>query len=508
MKINKIFHSKIRVFLLIGLALVISSIVIVLSIYRSELKVANNIFSNEAINDIEFIYSLLDKEAFEDNFILESKADNQKKEEFLKWLNNTLKNNSTISSVYIREISSENLKNKKTKNLVFMNMNKIFKKAGIYIEEKSEFIDAVNKSLKTGKAQATDIYTDSYGTWVSAVIPIKTKDGTIILGLDKDASKLKRGEDYYSISITVLALVFLFITLYFLTSIKMFESNKFLNQKIKESNEALEIQLQYVMENEKMAALGNLVAGVAHEINTPLGVAITSVTYLDSVNNKYKEKLDNGTMSKSDLLEMMEKIKESTKIIVKNLSSAANLIQSFKRIAVDQSSNSVTSFNLKDLIDSVVLSLKHEYKLLNVKIMVESQSNIMLHTDPGALVQIITNFIMNGIKHGRVQGKELLIKFTVEELQSKIVLTYFDNGKGIDAVHLPHVFEPFYTTSRNTGGSGLGLNIVYNLINQTLKGNIHVTSVLGEETKFVVEFPKEINLEKEFIKDLDKKYEE
>lgn len=508
MKINKVFHSKIRVFLLLGLVLVISSIVTVLTIYQGELKVSNNIFTTEAINDIQFINSLLDKEALEKNFMLNAEKDDVEKKEFLNWLNNTLKNNTTISSVYIREISSDFLKDKKTKNLVYLNINKIFKKSGIFVQEKSEFIDAVAKSIKTGKAQATDIYTDSYGTWISAVIPIKTKGGIIILGLDKDASKLKKGEDYFSISITVLALVFLFITLYFLTSIKMFESNKFLNQKIKESNEALEVQLQYLMENEKMVALGNLVAGVAHEINTPLGVAITSVTYLDSVNSKYKEKLDNGTMSKNDLLEMMDKIKESTKIIVKNLDSAANLIQSFKRIAVDQSTNSVTSFNLKDLLDSVVLSLKHEYKLLNVKISVEAKSNIILHSDPGALVQIITNFIMNGIKHGRVPNRELLIKLIVEEIESKIVLTYFDNGKGIDPIHLPHVFEPFYTTSRNTGGSGLGLNIVYNLVNQTLKGNIHVSSILGQETRFITEFPKEINLEKEFIKDLDKQYEE
>lgn len=503
MKISKLFHSRIRLLLLGALFIVISSIITVLTIYHGELKLSQRFFTDEAINDVKFIHSLLDKESFDDKFVL-GDINSKNKQEFLIWLNNTLKNSSTISSVYIREISPEYLKKNQTKNLAFFSANKIFKKEGVMLNEKDELIKTVNRAIKSNSAQASEIYSDSFGTWISAVIPINTKEGNLILGLDKDASRLKKGENYYSISITVLSLVFLFTSLYFITSIKMFESNKYLNQRIKESNDALEAQLQYVMENEKMVALGNLVAGVAHEINTPLGVAITSVTYLDATNHKYQEKLDKGTMSKTDLLDMMNRISESTQIIVKNLNNAANLIQSFKRIAVDQSSNSVTTFNLKDLLESVTISLKHEYKLLNVKIFINSPPNILLYTDPGAIVQIITNFIMNSIKHGRIPDRELVIEITSIENEGKIHLEYSDNGKGIEESNLPHIFEPFFTTSRHAGGSGLGLNIVYNLVTQTLKGTIHATSILGKETRFFIDFPKEISLEKELIKDLDK----
>lgn len=505
MRIKKLFHSRARVFLMVSLGLVISSIVIVITIYQGELKAAENVFKEESISDVQLIYSLLHKDSLEKMYVSENRHESSKKE-IVNMLTQIITNNTNISSIYIREIRTDMLKENKTKKLAFLNSKKIYKKMEVYTEENPAFMDTVNKVIKTKKPHTSSIYTDSYGIWISTLMPIIDRNGNIymVLGIDKDASKLKKGEDYYSISITVLALVFLFITLYFITSIRMFESNKFLNLKIKESNEALEEQLQYVMENEKMVALGNLVAGVAHEINTPLGVAITSVTYLDSINTKYKDKLDNNTMTKNDLFEMMDKIHESTKIIIKNLNNAANLIQSFKRIAVDQSSNAITTYNLKDLLESVVLSLKHEYKLLKVKIIVEAPPNLTINSDPGAMVQIITNFIMNGIKHGRIPEKELIIKLVVEEVENRINLIYYDNGKGIDPIHLPHVFEPFYTTSRAKGGSGLGLNIVYNLVNQTLKGNIHVTSILAQETKFIVDFPREINLEKELMKDLDK----
>lgn len=508
MKIKRLFHSKSRVFLMVSLALVVSSIIIVITIYQGELKVAENIYKQESLSDVQLIYSLLNKDALAKLYISENTHEPSKKEIFT-WLSHSLVNNSDISSIYVREIRSDMTKQNRTKNIIFINSKKVYKKMNVFTEEEPAFMDVLDKVLKSKKSHASEIYTDSYGIWISALMPIIDKNGNIymVLGIDKDASKLKKGQDYYSISITVLALVFLFITLYFITSIRMFESNKFLNLKIKESNEALEKQLQYVMENEKMVALGNLVAGVAHEINTPLGVAITSVTYLESINNKYKEKLDNSTMTKNDLFEMMSKIHESTKIIIKNLDSAANLIQSFKRIAVDQSSNAVTTYNLKDLLNSVVISLKHEYKLLNVKIIVDAPVNLNIHSDPGAMVQIITNFIMNGIKHGRVPEKELIIKLMVEENEERVHLVYLDNGKGIDSIHLPHVFEPFYTTSRANGGSGLGLNIVYNLVNQTLKGNIRVTSNLGQETQFIIDFPKETCLEKELLKDLDKEVE-
>lgn len=500
MNFTKLFHSKIRIFLIFSLTMIISSIIIVITIYKGELKEAEKVFREEALGDIKFVYSLLSQEE------IDSIINNGHRKSIEDKLNKILENKNSISSLYIRKVEKNSFKESKTENIYFISSQKIYLKEGATVEESKKFMESLYKANQTNSPQVTKVYGNIYGIWISAVMPIKVENNEYkyFLCLNKNASKLKKGEDYYSAAITVLALVFLFVTLYFITSIRMYESNKYLNQRIKESNEALEEQLQYVMENEKMAALGNLVAGVAHEINTPLGVSITSVTYMESIINKYKDKLDQGTMTKTDLFEMMKKVTESTKIIEKNLNNAANLIQSFKRIAVDQSSNSITSFNLKDLIESIVLSLKHEYKSLEIVIKVEVPQELSIHNDPGALVQIITNFIINGIRHGKINDRELEILIKAEEKENNVLLIYEDNGKGIEAQHLPHIFEPFYTTSKNKGGTGLGLNIVYNLVNQTLKGNIHVSSVLGEYTKFIIEFPREIALEKVFIKDLDK----
>lgn len=500
MKFSKLFHSKIRIFLLFSLTMVVSSIIIVITIYKGELSQAEKLFRQEALGDIRLVNSLLNQDDL-NNLLL-----NKKNEIVVEKLEKILISKNSITSFYIRKLEKESFDNNKTKNLFFLSSKKIYQREGKLVEEHRFFMDAIKKSLETQEPQVTKVYTDIYGIWISAIMPVRSTDGDIrfFICLNKDASKLKKGEDYYSIAITVLSIVFLFVTLYFITSIRMYESNKYLNQRIKESNEALEEQLQYVMETEKMAALGNLVAGVAHEINTPLGVSITSVSYLESIINKYREKLEQGTMTKTDLFEMMDKIGESTKIIIKNLNNAANLIQSFKRIAVDQSSNSIINFNLKDLIESIILSLKHEYKTLQVEIKIEVPRDLSLHTDPGALVQIVTNFIINGIKHGKVEDKDLVITLKAEEKENSVLLSYEDNGRGIENKHLPHIFEPFYTTSKNKGGSGLGLNIVYNLVTQTLKGTIHVESVVDEYTKFIIEFPREIALEKVFIKDLDK----
>lgn len=495
MKINRIFHSKARVFFMGSLSVVIIFIFIVIAIYLAELNAAAKVFRREALSDVQLVYSVLDTEAAKKMYKTMGK-DKISRDKVVNWMDLVIKNNQTISLAYVYGLKPEYTKNNQIINLGFPTKLNSEIEIGSVSKQSLVFMNTLHEVLKTKKSATTILYIDKFGVWVTALVPIIGEDGNIdmVLGIDKDASNLRKGKNYFKISVVVINLIFLFILAYTVSTLKMINSNKYLNQKIKESNDALEAQLQYVMENEKMIALGNLVAGVAHEINTPLGVAITSVTYMDSINKIYKEKFDNATMTKADLVQMIEKVNESTGIIIKNLNNAANLINSFKRIAVDQSLNSKTTFSLKDLLESVVLSLKHEYKYLKIQILIECPIDLMVHTDPGAIVQIVTNLIMNGIKHGKDPSKDLTIKLSVQEKDKGVILSYYDDGKGIDPVHLPHIFEPFYTTNRAKGGSGLGLNIVYNLVTQTLQGTIRAASTFGVETKFVLEFPQNLEV--------------
>lgn len=246
---------------------------------------------------------------------------------------------------------------------------------------------------------------------------------------------------------------------------------------------------QKLDEDEKMAALGNLVAGVAHEINTPLGIGVTTSSYMQKINNESRQALVEGRFSKKDLVQYMEGMNESLDLLQNNLGRASEIIQSFKRIAVDQTNENLEEFNVIEYIHSIIISLMHEYKKHNHSFNVLCDEELIIKSYPGVLAQILTNFIMNSIIHGFENMENGRIDIAAFKKDEVFNLQYTDNGCGIRDENLKKVFTPFFTTSKKSGGSGLGLNIVYNLVTKKLKGTIEVKSKLGEGTSFIIKFP-------------------
>ena len=276
--------------------------------------------------------------------------------------------------------------------------------------------------------------------------------------------------------------------------------NSELEEKVKVRTKELETSLKHlkkaqknIIESEKMISLGSLVAGVAHEINTPLGVGVSATSLLEenslNISNAYK----NNDMSQEEFEEFLEDNVKLTATILRNLERAAKLIRSFKQVAVDQSSNEWRTIFVKEYIDEVLLSLHPKYKHIVNEIEVECSAELSITTNPGSLAQIITNLVMNSMIHAfdeEKYHKDASIKITVKEQinnNKKIIeLLYVDNGKGIDKECKEKIFDPFYTTKRSDGGSGLGLSIVYNLVTQQLGGEINCESVPSHGATFLI----------------------
>ena len=263
------------------------------------------------------------------------------------------------------------------------------------------------------------------------------------------------------------------------------------NKELLETLNKLKQTQSQLVESEKMAALGSLVAGVAHEINTPIGIGVTAASHLNSQIDSLKQCYEDGTLKRSQLEELFSIITEGAGLILSNLERAIHLIQSFKQIAVDQSSGEHRCFNLKIYIGEILSSLQHKLKRVKHKIIVKCPENLELESYPSAFYQIFTNLIINSLLHGFKEKKDGIIEIDIRKNNNKISIVFSDNGDGIPPENLKHIFEPFFTTRRNMGGSGLGLNIAYNQVTQTLKGTIKCESKEGEGTRFLIDFPVE-----------------
>jgi len=267
------------------------------------------------------------------------------------------------------------------------------------------------------------------------------------------------------------------------------------NQTLSNTLTELEQTQTQLIEAEKMASLGSLVAGISHEVNTPLGVAVTAASHLNQHTREFKHKYEQGKLTKSEFDLYMETTTETTDIILSNLNRASTLIQSFKQIAVDQSSDTKVVFNLKQHLEMLITSLRPSFKNLPVDINI-SGDDIDIDSYPGLFNQVVTNLIMNSIKHGLSETRHGKISIVIDSSHDLVKITIEDNGVGIPDDIKNKVFDPFFTTQRGTGGSGLGLNIVYNLVKQKLGGNIHVEDNIPQGARFIVSFPqnKEISI--------------
>jgi two-component system NtrC family sensor kinase len=267
-------------------------------------------------------------------------------------------------------------------------------------------------------------------------------------------------------------------------------------QELQAKNEQLEMALQQVQEmqhqiimQEKMVALGGLVAGVAHEINTPVGIGVTAASLLGEQTTSFRNLYQAGAMKRSDLEQYLETASQSSTMLLSNLNRAAELIQSFKQVAVDQSTEERRCFPVKAYLDEILLSLRPQLKRTPHQIIVQADNDLQLDTYPGAFAQIVTNLVMNSLTHAFAPDEPGQMTLDLTSVADRVHFTYSDNGCGIPAEHLDKIFEPFFTTKRGQGGSGLGLHIIYNLVTQKLGGTIHCESVEGEGTRFVMAFP-------------------
>lgn len=252
-----------------------------------------------------------------------------------------------------------------------------------------------------------------------------------------------------------------------------------------------------MIENEKMASLGALVAGVAHEINTPLGVSITSSSFASNQIEQIMEDFEQGKLQSSAFAQSMENILRSMKILNTNLDRAAVLVSSFKQVAVDQTSESTYKFYFKDHLEKLIISLSHELHKHEVSVEIHCDEGLQVDSYPSAYIQIFTNLITNSINHGFEdwQGEKLIV-IEVSTQHDHLVIDYRDSGRGVPDSIKGKLFDPFVTTKRGTGGTGLGANIVYNTVSQRLHGKIECLYDVEQGAHFVVTIPLDDQSEK------------
>jgi signal transduction histidine kinase len=289
-------------------------------------------------------------------------------------------------------------------------------------------------------------------------------------------------------TIIIATIVVLIVAIVLILVISLFIKNRKTTQKLSETLTHLEEAQSQLVQSEKMASLGKLIAGVAHEINTPLGIAVTSTSLIQENTEEMAIKLNEKSLSQKQLQSYINIVTESSAISNKGLERVIELMHNFKEVAADQIIESVREINLSKYVNEVMTTLANEMKKNQVHYTFTGDNIVRISTVPGALAQVITNLVNNSIRHGfqpdddghnQTSDKRVIINIEQNDID-EVCLTYLDNGIGMNEEVLAQVFDPFFTTKRNKGGTGLGMNIVFNIIEQKLSGHINITSKLGE----------------------------
>lgn len=251
----------------------------------------------------------------------------------------------------------------------------------------------------------------------------------------------------------------------------------------------LNVMQDKLVEAKKMAALGSLVAGIAHEINTPIGTSITLASTLMDETQLLLAAVGAGQLKRSLLNNYFEIAQESTSLILSNLNRAGELVQSFKQVAVDQSILDRRTFRVKHYLEESIASLSPQFRYTSHLVTVKGDEAISIYSYPGAIAQIATNLVTNSLAHAYLSSESGKLSFEVTQENEYAIIKYSDDGCGIEPEVLGKIFEPFFSTARSKGGTGLGLNIVYNLVTQKLLGKIDVQSEVGKGTQFKIALP-------------------
>ncbi len=262
-----------------------------------------------------------------------------------------------------------------------------------------------------------------------------------------------------------------------------------LHQNLLEHAQREEIQAQLVT-RERLAALAALVAGVAHELNTPLGNSIMMTSALQEATVKLQQKLASQVLRQSDLLEFIADTNEAASVIMRGLSSAATLVTDFKQVAVDHTTEQRQVFDLHQTMSELVSTMMQEIKAAGHMIELDIPEQITMNSYPGPLNQVISVMIENALVHafeGRENGQMRLTACCNQAGQVQI--RFQDNGVGIIEHHLRRIFDPFFTTKMGQGSGGLGMNICYNIVTTLLNGQIKAQSTPGQHTVFILDLP-------------------
>ena len=277
---------------------------------------------------------------------------------------------------------------------------------------------------------------------------------------------------------------------------KVEERTRELNAKKEEainSLQQLKITQSQLVNMEKYAAMGELVAGLAHEVNTPLGISVTAVSALEEQLADLVRDFRSGKLEKAAFNDFVEFAEEGIQITTDNLRRAADMISRFKQVAVDQASEKPRDFELGDYLNSIVTSLRPNYKYRPITIDVKCDGNIFISSYPGALSQVFTNLIMNSLIHAFDEGQPGNIEIEVSDLGEKLVLIYQDDGKGMEQEVIDHLFEAFFTTRREAGGSGMGTHVIHELTTNVLQGEVEVSSAPGQGTRYILTIPRNLS---------------
>ncbi|MBP7334974.1 MAG: HAMP domain-containing histidine kinase [Niveispirillum sp.] len=250
-------------------------------------------------------------------------------------------------------------------------------------------------------------------------------------------------------------------------------------------------QAQMILQ-EKMASLGSMVAGVAHEVNTPVGLAVTGASQLRTETAQILALAAQGQLRRSTFDEYLKLVDELATLIEKNAARAAELIQSFKEVAVDQSSDARRPFDLRSYVGEVLASLSPRIRHAGHKVEMALPEGIEMDGYPGAMAQVVTNLVINSIVHAYPDGRRGgTLRLAARRLDGDMVeLAYSDDGKGIPRDLWPRIFEPFFTTKRGMGGSGLGLHLLYNIVTVRMGGTVRVGAAPQGGALFTLTFPR------------------
>ena len=274
-------------------------------------------------------------------------------------------------------------------------------------------------------------------------------------------------------------------------------------QEMRKARDAAETALRNLRETqaslieaEKLAALGRLVAGVAHEVNNPVGISLTVASALERKTANFEAEVERGGLRRSSLNDFLATSRDASSQLVANLNRAAELIQSFKQVAADRNYSDQRSFDLADLTEQVVLSLRPGMRKHNLTLQVDCQPNLMMNSYPGPYGQVLTNLFLNAVAHAFPDGRPGVIEISARESgKDNVEIIFADNGIGMSLDVRRRAFDPFFTTRRDQGGTGLGLHIVYSIVTSRLGGRLDLDSEPGGGTRIQMILPRIAPLE-------------